>query len=116
MKLVADESVDWPIVERLRNDGHTVLYVAELAPGITDDEVLNLANDQDSLLLTADNDFGELVFRQHRVHGGVILVRLFGLSSDRKADLVANVFREREADMHAAFTVTVHFKTGHSRA
>ena len=33
MKVVADEKVGRQIVERLRADGHDVLYVAELDPG-----------------------------------------------------------------------------------
>jgi hypothetical protein len=32
--LVADESIDRPIVDRLRQDGHDVVYVAELSPSI----------------------------------------------------------------------------------
>ena len=32
------------IVARLRGDGHDVVYVAELSPGITDGAVLELAN------------------------------------------------------------------------
>ncbi len=34
MRILADESVDQPIVERLRLDGHSVPYVAEMEPGI----------------------------------------------------------------------------------
>ena len=30
MKFLADENVDKPIVKRLRDDGHTVLYVLEM--------------------------------------------------------------------------------------
>jgi hypothetical protein len=41
------------------------------------------------LLATADKDFGELVFRQRRVHAGVVLVRLAGLPTAAKADTVA---------------------------
>ena len=37
MNFLADESVDQPIVERLRADGHDVLAVAEMAPSIPDD-------------------------------------------------------------------------------
>ncbi len=37
MNLLADESVDRPIVERLRQDEHDVLYVAEMKPGLDDD-------------------------------------------------------------------------------
>jgi len=66
VKLVADEGIDRQIVRRLREEGHEVLYVAELQAGITDDEILRLAAEDASLLITADKDFGDLVFRQHR--------------------------------------------------
>jgi hypothetical protein len=36
MKIVADESVDRQIVDALRGEGHTVIYIAELDPGIDD--------------------------------------------------------------------------------
>jgi predicted nuclease of predicted toxin-antitoxin system len=71
MNLLANESVDRPIVERLRRDGHDVVYVADLSPSITDDEVLQQANNGNALLVTADKDFGELVFRQGWLHRGV---------------------------------------------
>lgn len=32
MILLADESIDRQIVDRLREDGHTVLYVTEMDP------------------------------------------------------------------------------------
>lgn len=44
MNLVADEGVDRPVVERLRRDGHEVVYVAELSPSVADEEVLRHAN------------------------------------------------------------------------
>ena len=89
MKFVADEGVDSCIVERLRQDGHPVWYVAEMAPAISDEAVLDIANREAALLLTADKDFGEMVFRQRRFSGGIILIRLAGLSTARKAELVA---------------------------
>jgi predicted nuclease of predicted toxin-antitoxin system len=66
MNLLADESVDGPIVARLRQEGHEIVYVAELSASITDEEVLQQANARAALLVTADKDFGELVFRQGR--------------------------------------------------
>ena len=62
MKIVADESVDWPIVERLRRDGHEVIAILETCPGAPDARVLEIANASEAILLTADHDFGELVF------------------------------------------------------
>ncbi len=63
MNLMADECVDQQIVDRLRGEGHKVLYIAEMAPSIPDEKVLENANQNNALLLTADKDFGELVFR-----------------------------------------------------
>jgi len=57
------------------------------------------------LLLTGDKDFGELVFRQKRVHGGVVLIRLQGISASLKADIVANAFQSRGHEMLGGFTV-----------
>ena len=39
MNFLADESVDQPIVERLRHDGHGVLVVVEMEPSIPDGTV-----------------------------------------------------------------------------
>jgi hypothetical protein len=49
VKLLADESVEQQIVDRLRQDGHTVLYVAEMEPSIGDEVVLQRANPHQAL-------------------------------------------------------------------
>ena len=105
MNLLADESVDRQTVERLRQEGNDVLYIAEMEPGISDDVVLARANERNALLVTADKDFGELVFRQNLVNNGVVLLRLAGLSSETKAEIVADVLRDRAAELPQAFSV-----------
>ena len=80
MNLLTDEDIEKQIVERLREDGHEVLYVAEMEPGVSDEAVLMRANEKNALLLTADKDFGELIFHQNLLlSGGVVLLRLSGL-------------------------------------
>ena len=54
MNFLADESLDRQIVDGLRKEGFVISYVAETEPGISDDSVLELANKQNALLLTAD--------------------------------------------------------------
>jgi len=105
MKFVADECVDYRIVERLRKDGNKVLSVVEMEPGISDDELLNLANEEEAFLLTADKDFGELVFRQGQVVSGIILIRLSGLSPKFKAAIVSGAITEHMEELQQAFTV-----------
>jgi predicted nuclease of predicted toxin-antitoxin system len=105
MNLLADEGVDKPIVEQLRQDGHDVLYVAEMEPSIPDEIVLQRANEHQALLVTQDKDYGELVYRRGLVHLGVILIRLAGLLPETKARIVSKVLAERASEMPDAFTV-----------
>jgi predicted nuclease of predicted toxin-antitoxin system len=105
LKIVADENVDRQIVERLRADGHEVLYIAELHPGINDESVLDHSRRANAVLLTADKDFGELVFRQHFVESGVLLIRLAGLKPDLKAELVATTFKQHSDELKIGFAV-----------
>jgi predicted nuclease of predicted toxin-antitoxin system len=53
---VADECVDRGIVEGLRAAGYSVVHLAELDPGTTDDEVLRLAVTDEAVLVTGDKD------------------------------------------------------------
>ena len=105
MIFVFDESVDRQIADRLRDDGHEVHCVWEMAPSIPDEAVLDRANANDALLVTADKDFGELVFRQHRVTAGVVLIRLAGLSQATKATIVAAAVREHGPALRGSFAV-----------
>lgn len=105
MNLLADESIEREIVERLRADGHAIVYVAELSPSITDDQVLDEANARSALLVTADKDFGELVYRLGRIHAGVVLTRLAGLSASAKTEAVSQLFRDHAVELAGAFCV-----------
>jgi predicted nuclease of predicted toxin-antitoxin system len=105
MNLLADESIEQEVVDRLRADGHATVYVAEPSPSITDDQVLAEANARSALLVTADKDFGELVYRLGRIHGGVVLTRLAGLSPSAKAETVSELFRDHAAELAGAFCV-----------
>ena len=105
MTVVADENIDKEIVDRLRADGHNVLFIAESHPGIDDHAVLDRCLQTQGVLLTADKDFGDLVFRQRMVHSGVLLLRLAGVSAEMKAALVAATFAQRGDELSSGFAV-----------
>ncbi|RMG64492.1 MAG: hypothetical protein D6715_09675 [Calditrichaeota bacterium] len=105
MKILADEGVDLPIVERLRQSGHRVWYVAEMEPGIPDNVVLDLANREVAVLLRADKDFGGLIFSQGRIARGGVLVRLAGISPADKAEIVTSALAAHGCEMEYAFSV-----------
>ncbi len=74
MNFVADESSARPVIQALREAGHDVVAIAEVAKGATDEEVLDRALNEKRVLIT-DRDFGELVYARRRPSMGLILVR-----------------------------------------
>lgn len=94
MKVVADECISPIVVESLRQAGHEVHAIAGLAPGVLDQSVLAIATEMDAVLVTEDLDFGELVFRQGRTHGGVILMRLPADFPEEKAAKLLGVLHD----------------------
>ncbi|MDW8394952.1 MAG: DUF5615 family PIN-like protein [Anaerolineae bacterium] len=105
MTFVADESVEQSIIACLRRAGHKVYYVAELDAGMSDMAVLDLANRESALLLTADKDFGEMVFRQRSYAHGIVLIRLPGISPRQKGELVADALAQHADELTGCFTV-----------
>jgi predicted nuclease of predicted toxin-antitoxin system len=102
---VADESLDGPIIDALRELGYEVVSIAETAPGTSVSEVLDIAVNARAILLTADKDFGDLVFRQLQLHSGVVLVRLPGSHPNAKAAIVAREIAAHETELQFAFCV-----------
>lgn len=77
MKFLLDESADSRLASYLTQHGHDVTVIARDYPrALSDQEVLSIAQREDRILIANDRDFGELVFRQHLPHAGVILFRL----------------------------------------
>ena len=105
MKFVADESVDKPIVNAIRADGYNVYYILEKNRGIPDNEVLKIANSKKCILLTADKDFGDIVYRQKRSHYGIVLFRLAGFSIEKKIAVVINALKKHPGEFKDHFSV-----------
>jgi predicted nuclease of predicted toxin-antitoxin system len=77
VRFLLDESADARIQPYLRSQGYDASRIAsDYQAGLPDQDVLALAVSEDRILITCDNDFGDLVVRQGRAHRGVILFRL----------------------------------------
>ncbi len=105
LSLLADENIDQRLVSSLRLAGISVYSVAELSPGITDEEVMKLSENLGALILTDDKDFGEIVFRKQRSCPGIVLLRLIGVDYSHKADQVIQVIDKCGSEMTGKFVV-----------
>lgn len=75
MNFLADESCAGQIIRALREAGHDVIAIAEVARGSADEEVLDRAVKEKRVLITEDLDFGRLVYAYGHSSPGVLLVR-----------------------------------------
>ena len=96
MRFLADENVTRHVIEKLRADGHEVPSIAREQPGVSDPEVLGVAQSANSVLITEDQDFCELVIRQRLPVRGVILMELDRLSNIAEAQRISDVVVRHE--------------------
>jgi predicted nuclease of predicted toxin-antitoxin system len=97
MRFLADESCDFAVVRSLRSAGHDVLAVSDIAPMAEDPDVINLAVNENRILLTEDKDFGQLVYAHGLESIGVIFLRF---PSHARKQIAGDVVRmvKKEAD------------------
>jgi predicted nuclease of predicted toxin-antitoxin system len=105
MNFVADESCAMPVIRALREAGHDVVAIVEVARGASDDQVLERATEDKRVLITEDRDFGELVYARGRSSAGVVLVRFDSRVRHAKAATVVEAVSKLGPRLSDAFTV-----------
>jgi len=75
MRFLVDESFPYSAADRLRRRGHDVVAVRDHLRGAPDEDVIAKARSEDRVLVTADKDFGEMIFRRGDTAPGVLLIR-----------------------------------------
>ncbi len=76
MRFLVDECTGPLTAEWLSSAGHDVISAYHQARGTVDDDLLTLAVTEERIVITNDEDFGEMIFREQRCHKGVIFLRL----------------------------------------
>lgn len=102
---LADESVDFRIVTSLRDEGYHIEAILEMTPSISDERVLNIANELEAILLTEDKDFGDLTYRLDKPNHGIILIRMSGIPIQEKTNKIIKVLKEHLDELAHSFTV-----------
>ena len=84
-----------------------------MAPGISDDDVSALANEEARIVLTEDKDFGQLVYSGTGPYSGVILVRFPGNARQAAVESVLNLVKTTVEKLPGYFVVVqpgkIHF-------
>ena len=107
MRLLVDESTGPAVARWLRGQGHEVFSVYERARGMSDDDIIRKAYDENWIVITNDKDFGKMVYRERRPHKGVVLLRLDDERAVVKVETVRRLldnYPERLADNFVVVT------------
>lgn len=108
MRFLLDQSAEARIGVALVGDGHDATRVGrDHPPGLPDDEVLAIAVREGSILITNDRDFGDLIFRQHHRHVGVVYFRFpLDATAEQKIAALRDLIATRPHHLNKYVTVT----------
>ncbi len=106
MKLLANENFPLSSIKILKNAGHDIIGVGVDFQGVSDEEVIRLAQNENRIILTFDRDYGELIFKKGlRPDAGVIYLRWDDYKPDDPGKYLVEVFQSKEYRFDKMLTV-----------
>jgi len=91
MKFLLDVNASGSVAHWLLDQGHDVLLVADVDSRMEDHKVLQWALHEKRILITTDQDFEEMIWRERRQHAGVL--RLENLPRVERLSLLEYVLK-----------------------
>lgn len=106
MQFLANENFPYPSAHLLKKEGFSITTISETNPGISDKKVIELAKQNNSIILTFDKDYGEIIF-----HYGlpdppaVVFFRYKGNDPEAAGDMLLELIKNDEVKLNDCFTV-----------
>ena len=89
----------------MSQEGFNVIAISKVNPEMADSDIIKLANHEDAIIITMDKDFGELVFKIHSSHKGILLLSLEDAVAEEKLSAIQNIFPNHLSQMKTNFCV-----------
>lgn len=105
MRFLVDECTGPAVASWLHGNGYEVFSVFEEARGMNDDDIIQKAAAENWILITNDKDFGDKVYRDGRLHRGIILLRLEDERSSSKIKVLSLLFQSYKDRLPDSFVV-----------
>jgi predicted nuclease of predicted toxin-antitoxin system len=111
MKFLLNENIGKLVTDFLRNKGYDVKSAIEDFRGFPDLKILQIAWQEDRILVTLDQDFGRMIYQTKSPHRGVILLRLKKESQEAIIEVLENALEQlKEEDLKGKFSVITEEK------
>jgi len=107
MRFLLDENTEYRVGLFLSEHGHDVTAIAhDYSHALADHDVLEIARQEQRVLITSDRDFGHLVAVQHQRHAGVIYFRLPAATAELKIARLRDVLASHREQLIQFLVVT----------
>ena len=103
MNFLLDVNASGVVAHWLRNLGHDVAEVGRMDPRMSDSDILSWALRESRIIVTTDNDFEKMIWRQGRAHCGVL--RLENLPRSERIALLRDVLDRYSRDLESGAIV-----------
>ena len=105
MRFLVDECTGPAVAGWLRKQDHEVFSVFEDDRGMVDEAIIQKALQEQWILITNDKDFGEKVYRDGRLHRGIILLRLEDERAASKITVLSSLLQTYPDRLEDSFVV-----------
>ncbi len=103
MNFLLDVNASGAVASWLIQLGHGVVEVGQKDPRMSDNEILSWAVRERRIIVTTDNDFEEMIWRQAKPHCGVL--RLENLPRSERIALLHDVLECHSLDLESGAIV-----------
>ncbi|MCA6421589.1 MAG: DUF5615 family PIN-like protein [Flavobacterium sp.] len=110
MRFLVDECTGTSVADWLKSEKHEVFSVFEQWRGVSDDEIIEKCQNEDYILITSDKDFGEMVFRNQKVHNGIILLRCEPNIFKKRIEVLKKLIQNYSNSLQNNFVVVTNDK------
>ncbi|MBU2611845.1 MAG: DUF5615 family PIN-like protein [Chloroflexi bacterium] len=105
MRFLLDECAGPAVARWLQEQGYDVFSVYEQARGMDDDEIVEKAYLEKRVLITNDKDYGEKIYREGKLHKGIVLLRLADERASSKIKVIQHLLRNYSEKLPDNFIV-----------
>ncbi|NJM78728.1 MAG: DUF5615 family PIN-like protein [Flavobacterium sp.] len=104
--IIADENIPVQIIEKLRLSNIETYSIYDNNRGISDKEIIALAQNPPRIILTEDKDFGDLVFAYNQDKVSVLLLRYHYSEIDSIERILINFIENHAIEQHSFIVIT----------
>lgn len=106
MKLLANENFPQSSVKILKEAGYDIVSVGDDFAGILDSEVIELAVNENRMIITFDRDYGELIFKRgFKPQAGIIYLRWDEFQPSEPGEYLKELFISKDIKFEGMLTV-----------